>query len=312
MEMTVTKKRYMIFNLITATTKDNRPYYRMVLSDSDGGTINAIMFDAQKLKFSAEKGNIVEVNGVLQQYNGVAQLKVSDMELVEGAAQEDFLPKSSKDTKAMVKELEEVLNQHIKSSYFVSLYKEFLNDERRFEAFARHPAAKTVHHAYIGGLLEHTLSMVKLSALISDYYGKDFVNKELVMMGALFHDIGKVDEINSDSAFEYTDEGRLLGHLIIGMDIVKDYIANINDFPDKAKLLLLHMIASHHGYLEFGSPKRPKTKEALILHYVDNIDAKMASLDHIFEKEEIKRGEWSSYDKPLERQLFNHDLIPDE
>ncbi len=312
MDMTISKKKYMIFNLITAQTKDNRPYYRMVLTDTESNSINGIMFDAQKLKFTAEKGNVVEVTGVLQQYNGVAQLKVSDMELVEDADQNDFLPKSAKDAKVMAEELKAVLSQHIKSPYFVSLYEAFLNDEKFFGEFVKHPAAKSVHHAYISGLLEHTLSMLKIGALLADYYGKGVINKELLLMGALFHDVGKVAEINSESAFEYTDAGRLLGHLIIGMDIVKEYIANIEDFPKEAKLLLLHMIASHHGLLEYGSPKRPKIKEALLLHYVDNIDAKMAALDDIFEKEDVQPGNWSTFDRPLERQLFNHGFFPDE
>lgn len=304
------KKKYMIFNLVTAATKDNRPYLRMVLSDDTGSAINAIMFDSNKLDFTPEKGLIVEVTGALQQYNGVAQLKVTGMEKTEGVDVGDFLPKSANDPSAMEVELKEVLSNNIKSPYFKKLMDVFLEDESVFPLFTVKPAAKSVHHAYIHGLLEHTLSMVKLSALVADYYGKD-VNKELLVMGALFHDVGKVMEIDSDNAFEYTDEGKLLGHLLLGIELLNRYMGEIEDFPPKAKTLLIHLIASHHGQLEFGSPKRPKTKEAIILHLVDNIDAKLATFDAVFEKEDIKQGSWSSYDRIMERQLYRHDLIPE-
>ncbi|MBQ3033950.1 MAG: HD domain-containing protein [Deferribacterales bacterium] len=304
------KKKYMIFSIVNALTKDNHTYYRMVFSDTEGATVNAIMFDVKKLKFTPEKGIIVDVTGVLQTYNGASQLKVFDMEKVDGANTDEFLPKSDKDAKEMGDELKKILDKHIKSSYFKELANKFLNDENVFGNFLRKPAAKSVHHAYIHGLLEHTLSMMKLSILIADYYGKD-INKELLLMGALFHDSGKIMEIDSDNAFDYTDEGKLLGHLILGMELVNRYVSEINDFPEKARQLVIHMIASHHGYLEFGSPKKPKTKEAMILHFVDNLDAKLATMDSVFEKEDIKAGGWSSYDRILERHLYKHDLYPE-
>lgn len=304
------KKKYMIFSLVNASTKDNRPYLRLVLCDDQGATINAIMFDCNKLAFTPEKSNIVEVTGTLQQYNGVAQLKISAMEKVEGESVEAFLPKSSKDPNAMAEELKTFLGKNIKSGYFKKLVNAFIDDKAVFDAFTMSPAAKSVHHAYIHGLLEHTLSMVKLSALVADYYGGD-INKELLIMGALFHDVGKVMEIDSDNAFDYTDDGRLLGHLLLGMELINGYVSGIEGFPPKARVLLMHLIASHHGQLDFGSPKRPKTKEAIILHLVDNIDAKLATFDSLFEKEDVKPGGWSSYDRLLERPLYRHDLIPE-
>lgn len=305
------KKKYMIFNLVTATTKDNRPYIRMVLTDSEGASINAIMFDSNKLKFAPEKGQVAEVTGVLQHYNGVAQLKVSDMEKAEGVSADEFLPKSDKNAREMTEELKRVIDKNIKSSYFKELARMFLEDESVFGEFVRKPAAKSVHHAYIHGLLEHTLSMMKLCVIVADYYGGD-VNKELLVIGALFHDSGKILEIDSESAFDYTDEGKLLGHLLLGMELANGYMAKIDGFPKKARELVIHMIASHHGYLEFGSPKRPKTKEAMILHFIDNLDAKLASMDAVFEKEDVQAWGWSSYDRLLERQLYRHGLVPEQ
>ncbi len=310
MDLNVTKK-YMIFSLITNTTKDNRPFIRMTLTDTEGASISAIMFDSNKLSFEPVNGNIVEVTGALQQYNGVTQLKVSDMTLLHGEDINDFLPKSDKDAKAMEEELKAVLQKHIKSSYFKSLCNAFYSDKESYFKFVRSSAAKSVHHAYIHGLLEHTLSIVKLSALICDFYGKDVINKELTIMGALFHDIGKIQEMDVDNSFEYTDEGKLLGHLLLGISLIDKYIQNIPDFPKKARDLLVHLIASHHGLLEFGSPTVPKTKEAFVLHYADNIDAKMNSFNMAFEKENVEVGGWSQYDRILERQFYNHGLIPE-
>lgn len=310
MDLGITKK-YMIFTIAINTTKDNRPFIRMVLTDTEGGSINAIMFDSNKLSFEPAKGQVVEVTGTLQQYNGSTQLKVSNMVLLENEDSSDFLPKSDKDAKAMEEELQNILKKHIKSSYFKSLCNAFYSDEVAYNLFVKCAAAKTVHHAYIHGLLEHTLSMVKLSAIVCDFYGKNIVNKELTIMGALFHDIGKIYEIDLNDSFEYTDEGKLLGHLLLGINMIEKYISEIPDFPKNAHDLLIHLIASHHGLLEFGSPKRPKTKEAFILHYVDNIDARINSFNMAFERENVEEGSWSQYDRILERQFYNHNLIPE-
>ena len=305
------KKKYMIFSLVTAVAKDNRPYIRMVLTDSEGTSINAIMLDSNKLKFTPEKGQVVEVNGVLQHYNGIAQLKISDMEKIESASADEFLPKSDKDAAEMIEELKRVIDKNIKSSYFKALARTFLEDKYIFEGFIRKPAAKSVHHAYIHGLLEHTLSMMKLCVLVADYYGSD-INKELLVIGALFHDSGKIKEIDSENAFDYTDEGKLIGHILLGIELVSGYMAKIEGFPKKARDLVIHMIASHHGTLEFGSPKKPKIKEAMILHFVDNLDAKLASMSEVFEKEGVQPGGWSSFDRLLERPIYMHNLIPEQ
>ena len=167
------------------------------------------------------------------------------------------------------------------------------------------PAAKSVHHAYISGLLEHTLSVVKLAVNIWDHYS-DLVNKDILIVGSLFHDVGKIFELDIYKCFEYTDAGKLLGHIIIGIELINRYISRINDFPVELKDLIVHMIASHHGHLEFGSPEMPKTNEALILHYIDDMDSKINSFKSIFEKEGISTG-WSSYDKLLGRQILKHE-----
>lgn len=310
MDLTITKKKYMIFNITKNVTKDNRPFIRMVLTDEEGSGINAIMFDSNKLGFEAERNNVVEVTGALQSYNGTLQLKVSEMVLLENADTSMFLPKSDKNVDAMVEELKQVLNKNIKSWYYKKLYEEFLQDEDIFPLFTLSPAAKVVHHAYIHGLLEHTLSMVKLSVIVAEYYGGD-INKELLMLGSLFHDAGKVIEIDKDNAFEYTDEGRLTGHLLIGISLIDKYVSRIEGFPKKARDLLAHLIASHHGLLEYGSPVTPKIKEGILLHYIDNIDAKLNTIEGLFVKEGIQEGSWSSYEKSMDRPFYKHGLMPE-
>ncbi|MDK2791892.1 MAG: 3-5 exoribonuclease [Deferribacteres bacterium] len=303
MELSLNKK-YMIFELVKSFTKDDRPYIRVVLLDSQGEQYSGIMFDSNKLEFEPEKGDIVEINGSLQNYNGQLQIKINNM--IKGSIDDlyDFLPKSKFDSKSMLNELKRIVYDNIDCDFVKKLMDEFFKDTKTIEQFSRHPAAKNVHHAYVGGLLEHTLSVVRLGVLLSDYYS-EYIDKNILIAGAVFHDIGKVFELDIAKGFDYTDSGKLLGHLLLGIDLVKRYIDNIENFPANKANLILHLIASHHGYIEFGAIKKPKTYEALILHHIDDLDAKINNFTMLFEKEKVQSG-WSSYDRLLERQIFKH------
>lgn len=302
MELSLNKK-FMIFEMVKSVTKDDRPYIRVTLLDSDGGQTNGIMFDSNKLDFEPEKGDIVDVTGTLQSYNGQMQLKINNIR--KGSSEDilEFLPKSKNDPEEMLQELKNILGE-IKCPYIKKLVEGFLKDEKMLQIFKYHPAAKSVHHAYVSGLLEHTLSVIKLSTLMADYY-KNLVNKDILLAGALFHDIGKLFELDIQKGFDYTDSGKLLGHILMGIEMVNGYISEIEDFPVVKKNLILHLIASHHGIEDFGAIKKPKTYEAMILHHLDDLDAKMNNISSIFAKENIDSG-WSSYDRLLERQLFRY------
>ncbi len=198
----------------------------------------------------------------------------------------------------------EILLDNVTDPHLVKLVEAFLDDEEAVKLFKKMPAAKSVHHAYLSGLLEHTLSIMKMAVMMADFY-KDTVNKEHLVLGALFHDIGKTKELAAKTGLEYTDSGKLLGHLILGVEIMNRYIDGIEGFDAETKTLLNHLILSHHGLLEYGSPKKPKTPEAFILHHLDDLDAKLNTFSSIFEKEGVEKG-WSGYDRLLERQLFKH------
>lgn len=297
--------KYMLTDLIKSRTKDGKPYLRTILCDKEGNRRQGIMFDSDKLDFDPENGHIVEALGVLQSYAGQDQFKINSMKILTDADPADFLPKKAGlDPDLMFNELSEILIENIQDKYLLQLVDAFIMNDRDVELFKKMPAAKTVHHAYLSGLLEHTLSIVRLAVLVGDYY-KDMVNKEHLILGALFHDIGKTREMQARSGLEYTDSGKLVGHLVLGVEIMNGYIAGIEGFPEDLKYLLNHLILSHHGLLEFGSPKKPKTPEAFILHHLDDLDAKLNTFNSIFEKEGIESG-WSGYDRLLERQLFKH------
>lgn len=301
------KKEYMVFDITKAVTRDGRPFLKMVLADKSGKLINSIMFDSNKLDFEPQKGDTVSVGAMLQQYNNQNQLKVNDMSFISSGGAEAFLPKSQNDPKQMQDELKHVLEKHITDVNFKSLVKAFYMDKDTFNCFVNAPAARTVHHAYIHGLLEHTLGVVKAAVNLSALYPG--LNKELLIVGGLFHDIGKVRELDSSAGFEYTDAGRLFGHIMIGYSMVENYIDTVEGFPESLKKQLLHIIASHHGTLEFGSPTLPKTAEAVAVNHLDDLDAKLNNFESILAKDEVKAGGWSNYDRLLERQVYRPEEV---
>jgi 3'-5' exoribonuclease len=295
------KKEYMIFELAKATAKDGKPYLRMVMSD-EGNLMNAIMFDSSRLPFEPKKGDVVEVSATLQHYNDKPQLKVNEMWFVSAGGAESFLPKSKNNPDDMMAELVTLLEKHVTNEWLIKLIKAFRDDETAWKAFTNMPAAKSVHHAYLHGLLEHTLGAVRMAVKAAPLYPQ--VNKDLVITGAFFHDVGKITELDTSAGFDYSDNGRLLGHLILGHDMLRDYIAKIEGFPLDLKSQLLHIMLSHHGLLEFGSPQVPKTSEAVLVHFVDDLDGKMNAISSVLARDSVNPGEWSTYDRILERQIF--------
>jgi 3'-5' exoribonuclease len=306
LELNIHEEKFMIADIIETLTKDSKPYYRFTLYDSNCKQYNAIMFNIKDLANKPSKGDVVLINGVIQQYNGQLQLKISDFKKVEDAKSEDFLPKSSYDTEDMFVNLKNIVFGNLKNEYLIKLCTCFFEDEDVVIKFKKTPAAKTIHHAYIGGLLEHTLSITKLALVMANHY-KKYVNQDLLIVGALFHDIGKIYELDLSEGINYSSCGRLVGHLLMGIERINDYIRGIEGFPRTLKDLVIHMIASHHGFLEYGSPQKPKTYEATLLYYIDDLDAKINTMNSIFEKEGIEEG-WSSYDKLLDRQIFKHNI----
>lgn len=302
------KENMLCAEVSTLLTRDNRPYLKMTLANSKNNHFPAIMFNSDTLPITVEKGVIYCVTGSYQDYNDTTQIKVTTME-AGTASIEDFLPKSIYNPSDMLANLEDLVRKHVTTPHLLALVECLLNDEPRMEAFTKSPAAKALHHATVYGLLEHTLSVVRLALSVCEFYRTTTnmkINKEHIVIGALFHDMGKVDELTMAKGFDYTTNGRLVGHIVGSARILENYARTVADFPEDELDVLIHAILSHHGTLEFGSPQVPKTIEAFLLSRIDDLDAKLNSIQGVFDKNEIETGDWSNYDRFLERQLYRH------
>lgn len=285
-------------------TKNGIPYLSLRLMDRTGD-INARIWDAaEEYDRMFGKNDFIRASGRSSVYQGGLQLTITTLKKCdeEEIALEDFLPTSFLLVEDMVKELQFIIAD-IRDEYLKELLRLFFEDERFMKRFTSAPAAKALHHVYLGGLLEHSLSMARLARMVCDNY--EGINRDLLVAGAILHDIGKVHELSYRKVFDYTDVGRLIGHITIGAEMVEKKINIINGFPDDLKVLLKHMMLSHHGEYEYGSPKRPKTIEALMLYYIDDLDAKINSFQQFLAKRDGDQPNWSSYHKFFDRYLFN-------
>jgi len=279
-------------------------YLSVILADRSG-TLQANMWDNVADSLNAfEQDDFVKVKGVIHKYNGRWQLtmhkvrRLGDQEIDYA----DYIPKTSKDVEQLWRTLGEFVDS-LQNPWLKGLVKEFMSDEAIAIAYKNAPAAKSLHHAYIGGLLDHVVSLFTLSDLAVRNYPQ--VDRDLLLTGAFLHDIGKLHELAYQRSIAYTTKGQLLGHMIIELEMLQQKIARLPGFPDELKVLIEHMIISHHGHCEFGSPKLPMFPEALMLHYLDDLDSKMESMRAQFEREAEVDSPWSSYNPSLERPLLN-------
>ncbi len=210
----------------------------------------------------------------------------------------------------MLKELKGLIGK-VKNSYLRKLLDAFFKETGFVDAFCKAPAAKSVHHAYLGGLLEHTLSVTRLATLIARNYPE--LNVDILITGAVLHDIGKTTELSVDVGFDYTDSGRLLGHIVTGTLMLDKKISEIKGFPTNLADTLKHIIVSHHGMYEWGSPKRPKTMEALALHYADDMDAKLMIIKSAMQRElGSAQSGWTGYNSLMGRYFFKGSDVCDD
>ena len=279
-------------------------YLSVILADRSG-QLQANMWDnvADALN-GFEQDDFVKVKGVIHKYNGRWQLTLHKVRRLEEQEIDysDYIPKTTKD----IDELWRILGAFVDSfenPWLKSLVKAFMTDEAIVTAYKNAPAAKTLHHAYVGGLLDHVVSLFTVCDLTARNYPQ--VNRDLLLTGAFLHDIGKVHELAYQRSIAYTTKGQLLGHMIIELEMLHQKIARLPGFPDELKILIEHMIISHHGHYEFGSPKLPMFPEALMLHYLDDLDSKMESMRAQFEREVELDSPWTSYNPSLARPLLN-------
>lgn len=284
-------------------TKGGNSYLVLKLLDRTGEIEARLWERAEDLGRGFERNDFVRVRGQAVLYQGKVQIRAQDIIRVEqtNLAAEDFLPKSAFDPDAMLQEVKEIL-ENISDPYLRALTEGIFADGELVELLKRAPGAKTIHHPYLSGLLEHTLSLLRLILKVVEHY-RD-VDIDLLLIGGFLHDIGKVYEFSFDRAVDYTDAGQLLGHLVMEVEMVNDKIAAIADFPQDLALRIKHMLVSHHGAYEFGSPKLPQTLEAVILHALDDLDGKIQAIQNLPEKEPGSR--WTAFHRAYGRSFYRN------
>ena len=284
--------------------KTGEPYLALVLADRSG-QLEAKMWDNVETAIDVfEQDDFIKVKGLLNKYKNRFQLTIHKLRKLGDSELDfaDYLPKTTKDIGELWRTLAEFV-ESFENPHLKSLVQVFMADPEIAEAYRNAPAAKTLHHAYIGGLLDHVVSLFRACDLMCRNYPQ--INRDLLLTGAFLHDIGKVHELTYHRSFSYTTRGQLLGHMVIELEMLHAKIVQLPGFPDELKTLTEHLIISHHGEYEFGSPKLPMFPEALMLHYLDDLDSKMESMRAHFEREADLESAWTSYNSSLGRPLLN-------
>ena len=284
--------------------KSGEPYLALTLADRCG-QIEAKMWDNVEDAIDAfEQEDFLKVKGLLNKYKNRFQLTIHKLRKLGDSEVDfaDYLPKTNKDIDELWRTVAGFVDS-FQDPNLKALVRAFMADHKIAAAYRNAPAAKSLHHAYIGGLLDHVVSLLRSCDLVCRNYPQ--INRDLLLTGAFLHDIGKIHELAYSRSFSYTSRGQLLGHMIIELEMLQAKIAQIPDFPDELKTLLEHLIISHHGQYEFGSPKLPMFPEALMLHYLDDLDSKMESMRAHFEREADNDSSWTSYNASLGRTLLN-------
>ena len=284
--------------------KTGEPYLALALGDRTG-QLEAKMWDNVDGALDAfEQDDFIKIKGLLNKYKNRFQITIHKLRRL-GESEVDFsdyLPKTTKN----IDELWETLADFVgtfQNPYLKKLVQDFMADPEIAERYRNAPAAKSLHHAYIGGLLDHVVSLFRSCDLICRNYPQ--INRDLLLTGAFLHDIGKIYELTYNRSFSYTTRGQLLGHMIIELEMLQAKVAEIPGFPDELKTLIEHLIISHHGQYEFGSPKLPMFPEALMLHYLDDLDSKMESMRAHFERDADLENPWTGYNPSLARPLLS-------
>ncbi len=293
---------YMCKHKLSATTKNGKEYYSVTLQDKTG-TVDAKVWEPGSGGIDEfDAPDCIDVFGEVTSFNGALQVNIKRARKCREGEYDlsNYLPVSSRDNDEMYKELLQIIDS-VKNEYLNKLLKEFfVNDKDFIDLFRKSSAAKTVHHGFIGGLLEHTLSVTKLC----DYYCKSYpmLKRDLLITAAICHDIGKTRELSLFPINDYTDEGQFLGHIVMGSEMISEKARMIEGFPELLKQELQHCILAHHGELEYGSPKKPSLMEAVALNLADNTDAKMETFTELLGNVTVPG--WQGYNKFFETNVY--------
>lgn len=291
--------------------KNGKPYLNIVLMDRSGEVEARVWDHAQQMASQAIQDNFVWVEGRCQFYQGRKQVIIQKLQVLreDQVDPKQFLPQSQLDADALYATLLESVSR-MKCPYYRALVESVVvHDEDAVTRLKKAPAAKSMHHAYPVGLLEHVCSVVGLLEKVADHYG-DKVDRDLMVLGGIFHDIGKLWELSYEKTYDYTTEGRLIGHLVMGVELIERKIQLLDQsgklpglFPEEKRLLSKHMVLAHHGELEYGSPKRPKCLEALIVHEIDDLDSKINAIQKFIQADQ-NPGEWTALNRTHERYFY--------
>jgi 3'-5' exoribonuclease len=279
-------------------------YIALTLADRTGQIEAKVWDNVHDVLDVFDQDDFVKVKGLLNKYNNRYQLTIHKLRRCEEQEVDfsDYLPKTDKDVDQLWQTLHDYVDA-FQNDYLKSLLRAFMSDPEIERCYKCAPAAKALHHAFVGGLLDHVVSLFRSCDLVSRNYPQ--IDRDLLMSGAFLHDIGKLHELSYARSITYTTSGQLLGHMIIELEMLQRKIELVPGFPPEYKILLEHMIISHHGHYEFGSPKLPMFPEALMLHYLDDLDSKMESMRAQFQREAENDDPWTSYNPSLGRPLLN-------
>lgn len=294
---------FLVRDKLVGMAKNGKPYLTLKLMDRSGEVEGRVWDRVDELAALFERDDFVQVSAKASVYLGKMQLVIQELARCADDAVDlaDFLPVAARPVAEMVAELHALVagfgDRHLRA-----LLQAFLADETFMAAYGRAPAAKAMHHVYLGGLLEHSLAVAALADDICRRYPG--LNRDLLVAGALLHDVGKVNELRYARSFEYTDAGKLLGHIVIGVELVEEKVRALPEFPVELSILLKHLLLSHHGQYEYGSPKRPKTLEAVILNFIDDLDSKINGVRTHLEKDADSDASWTQYHRLYDRYFF--------
>ncbi len=288
--------------------RNGTPFLTLKLVDKTGEIVGRVWEKAEEASEAVCTKGVVFIRGRSEKYRDEIQIQIQQISPVDLSQIDpaDFLPVCSVSEEILLDKLKKIVS-HLKSRPLRQLMKLIMADRLLMDRFKRAPAAKAMHHAYLGGLLEHSVAVAALTVKICDQYPD--LDRDLLVVGAILHDIGKVDEFAYDLCIDYSDAGRLLGHMVLGLQILDEKVRSLKDFPSEVAIMLQHLILSHHGETSLGAVKLPMTREAFVLHFADDLDAKMNSLTRILAEVREADAAWTAY-QPLFQRFFFRGLPP--
>lgn len=295
---------FLVREMSRGETKAGKPYLSLILMDASGEISGRVWENAERLMDECPAGAVVSVSAQAQAYKGILQLRIDNLSRVAESEVDMalFVPSTQGNVSHMAKELVKLATS-VENPFLKELLLGLFGERKLMQSFKKAPAAKMMHHACMGGLLEHTLGVARLADSVSSLYPS--LDRSLLLAGALLHDLGKLKEFSFDSfPFEYSDRGRLVGHMVLGIEMIQEKINGISGFPEELGDRLKHLILSHHGRHEFGSPSLPMMQEAFALNFLDDLDAKINYLDRLAGQVKGEGYQWTEFQRNLERFLF--------